>query len=111
MTKTQKFLRALDKADLESTEDYFYKDINFIDVGKRYFIRANTKNESDGGQSIEWTLFPKRDISKNGYTINVYTYFDIKDNEQLQVLDKNIQLLLKFNLERSNIQKTEHVSK
>lgn len=111
MTKTQKFLRALDKANLESAEEYFYKDINFIDIGKRYFIRATTKNENDGGQSIEWTLFPKRDISKNGSIINVYTYFDIKDNEQLQVLDKNIQMLLKSNLERSNIQKTESVPK
>ena len=111
MTKTQKFLRALDKSSIESTEDYFYKDINFIDIGKRYFIRANTKNENDGGQSIEWIIFPKRDISKNGSIINVYTYFDIKDNEQLQILDKNIQTLLKSNLERSNIQKSETISK
>jgi hypothetical protein len=111
MTKTQKFLRALDKASTEATDNCFYKDINFIDVGKRYFIRANTKNEKDGGQSIEWILFPKRDISKNGSNINVYTYFDIKDNEQLQILDKNIQALLMFNLERSNIQKFETISK
>lgn len=111
MTQTQKFLRALDKSSIESTEDYFYKDINYIDIGKRYFIRANTKNEKDGGQSIEWTLFPKRDISKNGSAINVYTYFDIKDNEQLQILDKNIQTLLKSNLERSNSTKNEHISK
>lgn len=108
MTKTQKFLRAFDKACIYEDNTCFYKDINFIDAGKRYFIRASTKND---GQFIEWIIFPKRDIAKNGDVINVYTFFDIKENEQLQVLDKNIHFLLKKSLENSKITYIEKVEK